>query len=143
MAITKLLPRSPVASTEHGDVLLELAYLMTLADGRLDDVELAAYREIVTSVRGGALPEAELSALLARFGGAIEKGAIEARVRVLAPALPAELRELAFTLAIGLALVDNEAHDAENALVGVFFESLGLTETRADALAAEVRAAFA
>jgi hypothetical protein len=143
MAITKLLPRTPVASAEHGDVLLELAYLMTAADGRLADAELAAYRQIVASIRGAAPSEADVSALLERFGGTVEKSEIEARVRAIAPTLPADLRELAFKLAIGLALVDDDAHDAENELVGVFFTALDLAEERADALAGEVRSAFA
>jgi uncharacterized tellurite resistance protein B-like protein len=143
MAIAKLLPHSPVASAEHGDVLLELSYLMAAADGKLADVELAAYRQIIASVRGAAPSEADVTGLLERFGGAIEKSEIEARVRAIARQLPADLREVAFKLAIGLALVDDEAHDAENQLVGVLYESLDLAEDRADALAAEVRSAFA
>jgi Tellurite resistance protein TerB len=143
MAITKLLTHSPVASTEHGDVLLELSYLMAAADGRLADAELAAYKLIVASVRGAAPSEADVSALLERFGGTLEKGEIEERVRTIAKTLPADLREVAFKLAIGLALVDDEAHDAENQLVGVLYEALDLAEDRADALAAEVRSAFA
>jgi hypothetical protein len=142
MAIAKLLPRSPVASTEHGDVLLEIAYLMTAVDGRLADAELAAYRQIVGSIRSSAAVDADVSALIERFGGVKGKSAIEDRVRAIAPKLPADLREVAFMLAIGLALVDNDAHDAENELVGVLFESLGLAEARADALAAEVRSVF-
>src|SRR3954468_14564904 len=106
MAITKLLPRSPVVSIEHGNVLLELSYLMAAADGRLADAELTAYRQIIASVRGAAPSEDDVSALLDRFGGMIDKREIEERVRTIAKTLPADLRDVAFKLAIGLALVD-------------------------------------
>jgi hypothetical protein len=142
MSITKILPAGPVTSTAHADVLLELGYLITAADGKLAKAEIDAYREIASRVRGTPASEEDVGALLDRFGGSVTKSEIESRVRAIAPTLPPDLREVAFKLVIGLALADDEAHDDENALVGVLFEALGLAEARADALAEEVREAF-
>jgi hypothetical protein len=115
---------------------------MTAVDGRLADEELPAYREVAAWIGGKVVSDDELGGLLERFSGNIEKGEIEARVRTIAPAVPAELREVTFKIAIALALVDQDASPEEDALVGILFEGLGLSEPRADALAAEVRAAF-
>ena len=105
MRILDLLPSRAIAS-EHADVLLELAYLMTAVDGRLAPQELAAFREIA-----GKLHDAppEIDALVARYGGSTTKEAISERVRSIAPSLPGDLREVAFKLAIALALVDDDA----------------------------------
>ena len=64
-------------------------------------------------------------------------------MKVIAPTVPAELRELAFNIAMGLALVDLDASPAEDALVGILYEGLSLGADRAEAVAAEVRQAFA
>lgn len=85
----------------------------------------------------------DLVILLGRFSENMERGAIEERVRVIAKTVPVALREATFKIAMGLALVDKEAAPEEDALVGILFEGLGLTMERADALADEVRKAFA
>jgi hypothetical protein len=145
MSIAKILdgqPR-PSASADGGaDLVLEIAFLMTAVDGRLADEELPAYREVAAWVRGKVVSDDDFGGLLERFSGNIETGDIESRVRAIAPALPAELREVTFKIAMGLALVDQDASPEEDALVGILFEGLGLSEPRADALAAEVRSAF-
>src|SRR5579864_6901372 len=139
MSIRELLPAAPVADAAHADALLEIAFLMTAVDGRLEERELAAFREIAARVQGRAAAEVDPQAVAARFAVSTEPGAIAARVRVLGPTLPAPLREKAFQLAIGLALVDDDASPLEDELMGVLFEALGLDGARAEALAAEAR----
>ena len=143
MSIAKILPARPAATIEEADTVLELAYLMTAVDGRLADEELPAYREVAAWMRGEVIADADFGVLLERFSANLEKGQIEERVRAIAPKVPPQLREIAFKVAMGLALVDQEASPEEDELVGILFEGLGLTMERADALAAEVRAAFA
>ncbi len=142
-AIRKILPESSLGSQEQAEIVLELVYLMTVADGRMEERELAAFRTMVDGVRGGPVSEGDFVELLDRFAGPAHPEDIVARVKQIVPSLAPEHRELAFKLAIGLALSDGDAHDDENELVGVLFESLALDATRADALASEVRAAFA
>lgn len=145
-AIAKILPESSRlrrVTQEQAEIVLELVYLMTVADGRMEERELSAYRTMIEGLRGGPVSEGDFVELLDRFAGPAHPEDIAARVKELAPGIDAENRELAFVLAIGLALSDGDAHDDENELVGVLFESLALDEKRADALASEVRAAFA
>src|SRR4051812_10153774 len=121
MSIAKLLPSGPVSDAAHADALLEIAFLMTQADGRLEEAELSAFREIAARVYGKATNEIEPTEIVQRFTVSIDGDEIKARVRELAPKLPAGLRETAFKLAIGLALVDDDASPLEDELVGVLF----------------------
>ena len=142
MSIANLLPAAPITDAAHADALLEIAFLFTAVDGRLEQREIEAFSLIAARVKGVPLESVDANALSVRYLAATEPESIAARVRVVAPKLPAALRETAFKLAIGLALVDEDASPHEDALVGVLFESLGLEAARADELAAEVRALF-
>lgn len=136
------LPKAPVTDEKHAETLLELAFLMASADGRLADEELAAFRKLIAVVRGRAPSDAEIGDLVQRFSSHVEQTAIPERVRQLAPTLPPSLREDAFRIGMGLALVDRDADDDEDALMGVLYESLGLDEARAEEIAGEIRRAF-
>ena len=138
MRVADLVPSAPIAD-EHAAVLLELAFLVTSVDGKLTGREMAAFRELAARL-GQATGADALAARLATIGGS---EAAAARVRAIGPTLPPELRETAFQLAIAMALVDQDAAESEDELVGVFFEALGLDGARAEALAGEVRDAFA
>ncbi|HVH40760.1 MAG TPA: hypothetical protein VM925_00400, partial [Labilithrix sp.] len=76
MSLANLVPAGLQPSTQHADVLLELAYLTTAADGRLDDEELAAFTEIVTRLRGKAPTGSDVDALLDRFAGNVDHAEI-------------------------------------------------------------------
>jgi tellurite resistance protein len=136
------LPVGPVASREHGDTLLELAFLVTAADGRLAAEEAAAFRELLGCVRGTTPTDEETSALYIRFMKELEGSTCEARVRAVAPKLPADLREPAFRVALALALIDRDASPHEDALIDALFQSLALDEARAQEIAREVRVAL-
>ena len=142
MTIKAFLPVHPVASAEHADTLLELAFLVTAADGRLAAEEAAAFRTLLERVRGEAASDEAVGALYKRFTAELEGFTCADRVRVLAPKLPAELRETAFRVALALALIDRDASPHEDALIDVLFESLQLDGVRAEALAKEVRVAL-
>lgn len=142
MSITKILAARPDTTTANADMLLELAFLMTAVDGRLDDAEVDAYRKVVSWARGAPVSDVDFGLVLERFSVNTAKDQIEQRVRVLAPKVAPELRELTFKVAMGLALVDNDAASAEDELMGLLFEHLGLSDDRAEAVAAEVRKAF-
>lgn len=142
MSIAKLLPEAPVDGA-HADVLLEIAYLATAADGRLDDDELAAFRGVVARLKNDASPtDKQLDALLDRFAGNVEHAEIHDRIRTLAPQLPAELRAVAFKLAVALSLTDLDTNDDEADLHEALATALGLDAEQVDALTADVYAAF-
>jgi len=140
MPIAKLVS-SPIAATEHADAVLELAFVVSAVDGHLADEELAAFGELVGCVRGRAVTKEVVDDLLGRFLVAAQSTPGEARVRELGTALPGELRELAFKVAVGLTLVDREENEHEDDLVGLLAATLGLAE-RSIPLTAEARAAF-
>lgn len=138
MSVANLLPASLKPSTEHADVLLELAYLATAADGRLDDEELSAFREIAGRLHGKALTSAELDKLLDRFGANVEHADIVSRVEKIAPMLPSDLRPVAFKLAVGLSVADLDASEDESDLQVILAEALGLDDSAVAELTAEV-----
>jgi len=142
MSLANLVPDGVNPSTEHQDVLLELAFLTTAADGRLHDDELSAFMQIATRLRGKAVTDKDVDALLDRFGGTIEQRDIEERVQKLAPTLPNELKSVAFKLAVGLGVADLDASEDESELQSILAESLGFDDAKVEELTAEVYASL-
>ncbi len=123
-------------------MLLELAYLTTAVDGRLDDEELSAFKDLVGRLRGKAASNAEVDSLLDRFGGNVEHAEITERLQKIAPTLPSELRAVAFKLSVGLGVADLDASGEESDLQVALAEALGLDESKVDELTAEVYASL-
>ena len=142
MSFTAFLPIGPIAAEDQADTLLELAFLVTAADGRLAEEEAAAFRDLLGRVRGKPASDEETGTLYARFTDQLVGSTCADRVKILAPKLPADLREPAFRVALALALIDRDASPHEDALIDVLFHSLGLDLDRAEALAKEVRVAL-
>jgi len=142
MSIAAFLPLGPVAAQDHADALLELAFLVTAADGKLAAEEVHAFRELTGRIRGKAIGDEEIAALYSRFTKSLEGTTCVDRVKVVAPSLPSDLREPAFRAALALALIDRDASPHEDALIDALFHSLQLDAERAEALAKDVRVAL-
>jgi hypothetical protein len=142
MSLANLVPSHVKPSKEETDVLLELAYLTTAVDGRLADEELTEFKGLVARLRGTATRDADIDALLDRFAGNVDHAEITERVQKIAPALPDDLRPLAFKLAVGLGVADLDASEDETDLQIVLAEALGLDDARIDELTAEVYASL-
>lgn len=142
MSLANLVPAGIKPSTQHADVLLELAYLTAAVDGRLHDEELTAFGQIVGRLRGKAPTSSDIDALLDRFGGNVEYAEIEERIQKIAPTLPEDLRPVAFKLAVGLSVADLDASDEEGDLQALLAEVLGLNDASVDELTAEVYASL-
>lgn len=140
--IVKLVPDKVKPTPEHADVLLELAYLTTAVDGRLDDEELRTFTGLVGRLQGKAPTTADLDKLLDRYGGNVEFAEIEERVKKIAPTLPDDLKPLAFKLAVGLAVADLDANDEETDLQVLLAEALGFDDAKVGELTAEVFSAL-
>jgi tellurite resistance protein len=142
MTMKAFLPVGPIAAKEHADALLELAFLVTAADGRLAAEEATAFRELMGRVRGQNVSDDDVGTLYQQFTSRLEGSTCADRVRVIAPKLPTDLREPAFRVAMALALIDRDASPHEDELIDVLFQALALDEARAEAVAKEVRVAL-
>jgi tellurite resistance protein len=142
MTMNAFLPIGPIPAVEQADTLLELAFLVTAADGKLAAEEAAAFRDLVARVRGKAASDEEIAALYTRFTERLEGFTCHDRVKAIAPNLPTELREAAFRVALALALIDRDASPHEDDLIDTLFHSLQLDEARAEEVAKEVRIAL-
>ncbi len=140
MPIAKLVS-SPIVDRAQGDAVLELAFLVSAGDGHLADEELAAFRELMSAVRGQEAKQEDVDELLGGFLMNAQTIRGEDRIRELGPTVPGELRETAFKVAVGLTMVDHEANERENELVGTLAATLGLAE-RSIPLTADAREVF-
>ena len=140
MPIAKLVS-SPIADRVQGDAVLELAFLVSAGDGHLADEELAAFGELMGALRGHEAKKEEIDELLGGFLVNAQTIRGEDRIRELGLTVSGELRETAFKLAVGLTMVDHEANEEEDELIGILAATLGLAE-RSIPLTAEAREAF-
>src|SRR4051812_707513 len=105
MSFTAFLPIGSIPAQEQADTLLELAFLVTAADGRLAEEEAAAFRDLLGRVRGKPVTDTEVGVLYTRFTEQLAGSTCADRVKVVAPKLSAEHRESAFKVALALALI--------------------------------------
>ncbi len=133
------LPPDLALSPAVAYAMLEIAYLVTAIDGRLTDEELAAFQVLAARLRGlQSVSNADVESLVAKFAHNIDPEDIVARVQALAPKLPVEHHELAYVLALALAFVDQDPHEAEDRLHTVLGEVLHISADRREALARRV-----
>jgi uncharacterized tellurite resistance protein B-like protein len=138
VSIEELIPSTLEPSPEQTEILLELAYLVTAVDGRLADEELVAFERIAARLQKKTVTPADLDTLIERFAHNVDRGEIEARVRELVPALAKDLHAAAYRLALGMAFVDHEASEEEDALHKVLGDALGISREMRAALSRQV-----
>jgi len=119
MTINAFLPIGAIGDQDRADTLLELAFLVTAADGRLAAEEAAAFRELMERVRGRTVSDDEVGVLYARFTKELDGATCIDRVKAIAPKLAPDLRESAFRVVLALALIDRDASPQEDALIDV------------------------
>jgi hypothetical protein len=137
-SITKLLSGA-IPSNQACEDVLELAFLMSAVDGHLADEELEAFRELLACARGKeSASKDDVDDLLERYVVAAHSVGVDERMREVAKAIPEDLRETAFKVAIGLSLVDSDASEFEYEMIAVLAKELELGD-RAILLAKEAR----
>ena len=124
----------------EADAVIELAFLMANANGDASIDELESFRALVKYLD----PEADVSALLDRFSGQLDRAeSIEERVRAAAAHLPRkEARELAYKVVYAVAVFDLETNEDERDLEELVIEALGLALPRVDELELETTRAL-
>ena len=138
MAVSDLLD-GPIADEAHGTALLELAFAISAVDGHLADEEQAAFRELVSRVRGKTATDDDVGALLEQFVYSAHTTGLDERVKRVLPKIPAELRDTAFSIAYGLSLVDREENEYEGELLADMAKALGIDDAKANELREQVR----
>jgi tellurite resistance protein len=88
----EFLPGKASLSTSSSDgfltALVEGAYLVAVADGRLAGQEVRTLAQTITYVMGEGLPAGELADMLDSFAEALARDGLEKRLRVLAKTVP-------------------------------------------------------
>jgi tellurite resistance protein len=69
------------------EAVVEAAYLVANADGVFDDTERAAFHQVVLTACGDAIPERQITALMADLASQLEEDGIDKRVRMTARAI--------------------------------------------------------
>lgn len=145
-------------SDKEADAILEIAYLAILADHKLSDDEIEAFRGVVARVRliVGADPgsphrqaaepsvtpisNTELDGILDDLRVRTERVEADERLRVLAKTLSPAARELAYKIAFALGLADMDSSDEEFEFDLQLVDALELTTDRAEELSDDVMA---
>jgi len=151
-------PGEPLSPAEV-EAVLEVAYLVMRADGRIAGEEVDAFGRIAAALRSRGMPGYRTSAgrqkvaaplegrpleeLLERFASRVVQDGTDARLEAIAgvlvrPGVP----EVAYKVACGMAMVDLNDDDREFELDLALIAALGLTQDDADGLAAEVHQAM-
>ncbi|CAN5234066.1 hypothetical protein BH09MYX1_BH09MYX1_44450 [soil metagenome] len=140
--VPQVIPEGLTINAAEADAILEIAYLAILADHRLSDEELGAFRGVVGKIKGKVPSETETNTLLdtlqARFKGADP----DERLRTLSAPLSSPMRELAYKVAYALGLSDMDASDEEFEFDLQLVDALELSNDRAEDLADEVMELF-
>ena len=157
--VPDVVPASGVGlSNKEADAILEIAYLAILADHKLSDDEIEAFRGVVARVRSivGADPSspyrkasepavakltnAELDALLDDLRARTERVEADERLRVLAKGMSPAARELGYKVAYALGLADMDSSDEEFEFDLQLVDALELPTERAEELGDDVMA---
>jgi tellurite resistance protein len=143
--VERVLPAQAQLTVGEADAILEAAYLMTAADGTIDEAETEGFRRVASRLRGLAVGSAkpvndrDLEALLKRFGTRSEHAERVERLAALRKQLERpEARELAYKVAFAMSLADLEASTDEEELDQELVIALGLTEDKVAELADQV-----
>lgn len=138
MAVADLI-ESPIHDEAHASALLELAFAVSAVDGHLADEELASFREIVSRVRGRQATDEDIGDLLEKFVHASHMAGLDLRAKQVMAKIPPVLRETAFSLAFALSLVDKEASEYEDELIGDMAKEFGFDAKTAEGIKSRVR----
>src|SRR3954454_13512131 len=126
------------------EALVEAAYLVSTADGLLDDVEREAFEQVVVQACGGAVEPDQVRNLLADLDDQLKEDGLDHRVSILGKTItkPEHQREV-LRIAGLLAHVSNGVSEVERDVLHRLAAAFGLPPSEVDSALDSVRAALA
>ncbi len=120
--------------------VIELGVLVARADGKVDDAEKQALREVFEALLDEHLSGAVVGHLIAASLEVIEMAGVDARARLVAEILKdCDAVEQGIVLALGVAFASEGLSSAEREVVDKVAAAAGLPRARVDELAEQVR----
>jgi tellurite resistance protein len=121
--------------------IIDLGVLVARADGKVDDAEKKALRDVFESLLDERLSGAVVGHLIAASLEVIELAGAEPRARLVAEILKdCDAVEQGIVVALGIAFASEGLSKAERSVIRTIADAAGLPAARVDALAAEVKA---
>ena len=126
------------------EAIMEAAYLVSTADGVLDDSEREAFAQVVIEACGGAVDQEQLSALLADLGDLLGEDGLDTRVGALARSVPKREHQLEVLRMAGLlAHVSGGVRGAEREVLSQLAAAFHLEPGEVDSALDAVKSALA
>jgi uncharacterized tellurite resistance protein B-like protein len=127
----------------HALATFDAAFLMAAADGVVNEEEIDELSEILSMMTDGTASDDDLGYLLDNFAEALQQEGLDERLSNIADALDTEdSRRLAFVTACGIAYLDNQVAEEEEALFARLAKALGIPEDEANGLLEEIERAL-
>jgi len=125
------------------EATIEAAYLVANADGEFDAAEQQAFRQVVGTACGGAVPERQLAAILADLEQQLADDGMDKRIQLVARtiATPDHAREVLRVAAL-VAHISQGVSDVERQVMQKLARELELNETVLDQALREVEVAL-
>lgn len=125
------------------EAFVEAAYLVAAADGDFDDVERAAFGQVVTQACGGSVSDAQVRDLLADLADQLSEDGLDQRLRMIGRTIGKEehQREV-LRIAALLAHVSGGVSGVERQVLEKMAASFGLDHASIDAALDQVAAAL-
>lgn len=140
--VPRVIPEGFAPTAAEADAILEIAFLAILADHRLSDDEIAAFRGVVGRIQGTAASAQATDTLLDTLQARSAGVDADERLREIAKPLSAKTREVAYKVAYALGLSDMDSSDEEFEFDLQLVDALELANDRAEDLADEVMQLF-
>jgi tellurite resistance protein len=126
------------------EAIVEAAYVVSSADGVLDDSEREAFAQVVTQACGGAVEERQIQALLADLRDHLKEDGLEVRIRAVALAVSKPEQRLEVLRIAGLlAHVSGGVSSVEKGVLEKLAAAFHLEPREVDAALDAVKSALA
>ena len=124
--------------------MVEAAYLVANADGIFDQTERAAFQHVVLTACGDAIPERQVTALLADLAQQLVEDGVDKRVRMVARTLkrPSQGREVLRVAAL-IAHISEGVSDVEREVMLGLARACGLGPEAVDEAVVAAKRALA